>query len=49
MAEVARLYARRWDVELAFKLVKRRLGLRLLWSAEPNVVLQQVWAVLTVA
>lgn len=48
-AEVARLYARRWDVELAFKLVKRHLGLRLLWSAKPGVILQQVWAVLTIA
>jgi hypothetical protein len=47
--EVARLYARRWDVELAFKLVKRHLGLHLLWSAKSGVVLQQVWAVLTIA
>ncbi len=46
---VARLYARRWDVELAFKLVKRHLGLYLLWSAKPGVVLHQVWAVLTIA
>jgi hypothetical protein len=49
MAEVARLYARRWDVELAFKLVKRHLGLHLLWSAKAPVILQQVWAVLTIA
>lgn len=48
-AEVARLYARRWDIELAFKLVKRHLGLHLLWSAKPGVVLHQVWAVLTIA
>ena len=48
-AEIARLYARRWDIELAFKLVKRHLGLHLLWSAKPGVVLQQVWAVLTIA
>ena len=49
MAEIARLYARRWDVALACKLVKRHLGLRLLWSAKPGVLLQQVWAVLTIA
>ena len=49
MADIARLYARRWDVELAFKLVKRHLGLHLLWSAKPGVLLQQVWAVLTIA
>lgn len=45
----ARLYARRWDIELAFKLVKRHLGLHLLWSAKPGVVRQQIWAVLTIA
>ena len=49
LADIARLYARRWDVELAFKLVKRELGLHLLWSAKTPVVLQQVWAVLIIA
>lgn len=47
--EIARLYARRWDIELAFKLVKRELGLHLLWSAKTTVVLQQVWAVLIIS
>jgi hypothetical protein len=47
--EVARLYARRWDFELAVKLVKRHLGLHLFWSARPVVVQQQLWAVLIVA
>lgn len=47
--ELARLYARRWDIELAVKLVKRELGLHLLWSAKPTVVWQQVWAVLIIA
>jgi hypothetical protein len=49
MAEVARLYARRWDIELAFNLVKTHLGLHLLWGAKPIMVLQQVWAVLIIA
>lgn len=49
MAEVARLYARRWDIELAFNLIKTELGLHLLWSAKTVVVLQQVWAVLIIA
>lgn len=49
LAEIARLYARRWDIELAVKLVKRELGLHLLWSAKPAVVRQQVWAVLLIA
>lgn len=48
-AELARLYARRWDIELAFKLVKRELKLHLLWSTKPGVILQQVWAVLAIA
>ena len=47
--EVARLYARRWDFELAVKLVKRHLGLHLFWSAKPAVVQQQVWATLCIA
>jgi hypothetical protein len=49
LREVARLYARRWDIELAFKTVKRHLGLHLLWSAQEGVILQQVWAVLTIS
>ncbi len=47
--EIARLYARRWDIELAFKTLKRELHLHLLWSAKPVVLLQQVWAVLIIA
>ena len=49
LADVARRYARRWDIELAFKLVKTHLGLHLLWGSKPVVVLQQVWAVFTLA
>ena len=49
LADVARLYARRRDIELAFDLAKTHLGLHLLWGARPTVVLQQVWAVLTIA
>lgn len=49
LAEIARLYARRWDIELAFNLVKTELGLHLLWSAKPAVILHQIWAVLTIA
>jgi hypothetical protein len=47
--EVARLYQRRWDIELAFLLVKQHLGLALLWSAKAHLALQQAWAVLTIA
>lgn len=49
MTEVARVYGRRWDFELAIKLVKRELGLHLVWSAKPVVIAQQVWATLTIA
>ena len=49
MLEIARLYARRWDFELAMNLIKRHLKLHLLWSAKDVVVLQQVWAVLTIS
>ncbi len=47
--EIANLYARRWDIELAVKTVKRHLKLHLLWSSKTEVILQQVWAVLIIA
>jgi hypothetical protein len=46
---MAALYARRWDIELAVKLVKRELGLHLLWSAKAAVIQHQIWAVLLIA
>jgi hypothetical protein len=49
MVDIARLYARRWDVEMAFNPIKTDVGLHLLWSAKTDVVLQQVWAVLIIA
>ncbi len=47
--EIARLYARRWDFELAVKLIKRYLKLHLFWSSKDVVVLQQIWAVLIIS
>jgi hypothetical protein len=47
--DLACLYARRWDIEMAFKLIKRELNLHLLWSAKSTVVLQQIWAVLLIS
>lgn len=47
--EIAVLYARRWDIEMAFNLIKRELGLHLFWSAKRVVLLQQVWAVLLIS
>ncbi len=49
IAEIAQLYARRWDIEMAVQLVKEHLGLGLLWSAKAVVIHQQIWAVLTIA
>lgn len=49
MRDAANLYARRWDVELAFKFIKRDLNLHLLWSSHQNVILHQIWAVLTIS
>lgn len=47
--ELAELYARRWDIEMAVQLVKEHLGLHLWWSSKPGVVAQQLWGVLIVA
>jgi hypothetical protein len=47
--DLVRLYARRWTIEEAFKLVKRDLGLYLLWSAQWELILTQVWGVLVIA
>jgi Transposase DDE domain len=49
MLDIARLYARRWDIELAFKLLKRELGVHLWWAATPVLVLQQLLAALILA
>jgi hypothetical protein len=49
LSEIARLYARRWDIELAFLTLKRELGLHLIWSSKSVVVLAQVWACLIIA
>ena len=46
---LAEVYARRWDIEMAFALVKQHLKLRLLWSAKPVVIHQQLWATLIIA
>jgi hypothetical protein len=47
--EVARLYRQRWGIERVFALIKRELGLHLLWSAKWELILTQVWGVLLIA
>jgi DDE family transposase len=49
VADIVALYGERWTIEQAFKLIKRDLKLHLLWSANPNVITTQVWAVLLIA
>jgi hypothetical protein len=49
MCEVAQLYARRWDIELAFKLLKCHLGLHFWWACDPLLVMQQIYFTLIVA
>ena len=48
-AEIVALYARRWDIELGFRLLKDHLGLRLLWSAKVQVIGAQIWATVLLA
>src|SRR5260221_11862293 len=38
LADIARLYARRWDIELGFRLLKERLRGETLWSAQLGVL-----------
>ena len=49
MREIAQLYSRRWDIELAFKLLKDELGLHLWWGARPELVMIQLWVALILA
>lgn len=49
LADIARLYARRWDIELAFRVLKDHLHLGQLWSAKWEVVQVQIWAGLLLA
>ena len=44
LPDVVDLYSRRWDVESAFLLVKRLLGLSYLWTGAHNGIAMQVWA-----
>lgn len=47
--EIARLYGRRWDIELAFLTLKKHLGMHLWWNSKVSGILQQVWACLIIA
>lgn len=49
MADIARLYARRWDIELAFATMKVLFGLRHWWSSQRVLILQQIALALLLA
>jgi hypothetical protein len=49
LGEIAALYARRWDIEMAFNLIKTHLGLHLLMSSKSALILQQIYAVLIIS
>jgi hypothetical protein len=49
LKEIAQLYGRRWDIELAFLLIKEYLGLHHWWSSQSELIKQQCLAVLIVA
>ena len=49
MADIARLYARRWDIELAFLTLKELFGLHHWWSSQRPLILQQLAVVLLLA
>src|SRR5260370_10152389 len=49
MQDIAQLYARRWDSELAFKLLKCEVGLQIWWAARPELVVIQLGIALLLA
>ncbi len=49
MADIAGLYARHWDMELAFLTLKEPLGWHHWWSSHPILIQQHILVVLMVA
>jgi hypothetical protein len=49
MHEVIQLYARRWDIELIFLLLKAHFGLHIWWSSQQDLMLCQLWIALILA
>ncbi len=47
--DIAQLYARRWDIELALLTLKEYLNLHHWWSGHPVLIEQQLWLVLILA
>ena len=49
MHEIVQLYARRWDIELIFLLLKEHFGLHIWWSSKQDLMLCQLWIALILA
>lgn len=49
LQDIAQVYARSFDIELAFKLLKCELGLHIWWAARPELIMIQVWIALILA
>lgn len=49
LEDVVNLYARRWDIELAFRALQDHLNLHHLWSAKWAVIQVQLWCCLILA
>lgn len=47
--EIVQLYARRWDIELIFFLLKEHFGLHIWWSSKQDLMLCQLWIALILA
>jgi len=47
--DVVQLYARRWDIELVFLLLKEHFGLHIWWSSKQDLMLCQLWIALILA
>lgn len=48
-AQIAACYRRRWDIERAFKTLKRDLGLAWIWSRTWPLIELQIWATVLIA
>jgi hypothetical protein len=49
MHEIVQLYARRWDIELIFLLLKEHFVLHIWWSSKQDLMLCQLWIALILA
>jgi hypothetical protein len=49
LQDIVRLYARRWDIETALRVLKQYLHVGILWSAKWEVIQVQLWAALLLA